>query len=93
MTGILMRTLTDDGTLKDDSALKKYYDMLLDAANKIGQTGKSVEQYKSQLADAGFKNIVETKYKWPTNSWPKDPKAKELGKSSYSNLFLEVIGD
>lgn len=34
---------------------------------------------KLQLQDAGFINVVETRYKWPQNSWPKDPKFKEIG--------------
>jgi hypothetical protein len=28
---------------------------------------------------AGFTNVVETKYFWPLNKWPKDKKLKELG--------------
>jgi hypothetical protein len=28
---------------------------------------------------AGFINVTETIYKWPSNRWPKDKKFKELG--------------
>jgi hypothetical protein len=30
---------------------------------------------------AGFENVVEVVWKWPTNRWPKDRKMKELGES------------
>ncbi|KAF4993762.1 hypothetical protein FGRMN_6236 [Fusarium graminum] len=31
------------------------------------------------MEDAGFTDIVDTRFKWPTNPWPKDKKHKELG--------------
>jgi hypothetical protein len=35
--------------------------------------------YKAQMEVAGFVNVTETIYKWPSNRWPKDRKFKELG--------------
>ena len=31
------------------------------------------------LIEAGFDDVVEVRYKWPQNRWPKDKKLKELG--------------
>jgi hypothetical protein len=31
------------------------------------------------MIDAGFVNVVETKYIWPSNRWPKDKNLKEIG--------------
>jgi len=53
--------------------------LILEASNKLGRPVDSAKGYKSQLEEAGFTNVVETKYKWPQNRWPKDPKFKELG--------------
>lgn len=52
---------------------------MLEAADKFGAPLDSCRRYKQQLADAGFVDIVETIYKWPTSGWPKDPKYKEIG--------------
>lgn len=62
---------------------------MLEAADKFGAPLDSCKRYKQQLADAGFVDIVETMYKWPSNGWPRDPKFKEMGQSS--SLFYEYL--
>lgn len=52
--------------------------MLLSAKN-LGRYANSGSYYKQQMIDAGFVDVVETQYPWPTNHWPRDPKLKELG--------------
>jgi hypothetical protein len=42
----------------------------------------AAKRYKAQLEAAGFVNVNETIYRWPTNRWPKDKKFKELGELS-----------
>lgn len=37
------------------------------------------------MRDAGFENVMERKFKWPTNTWPKGKKAKTLGMWSLAN--------
>jgi len=69
----------DDGTLPPDSPLLKWSNLLLEASRKMGRPIDSVLQYKQQLADAGFVNIVQVEYKWPINPWPRDKKHKTLG--------------
>ena len=46
--------------------------------------------HKQRLIDAGFVNIVEKNFKWPMNSWPKDPKMKDLGKSDLNALIIAL---
>lgn len=85
---------SDDRTLSHDSALYKWSKLLNDAGTKLGSGLDSGTRYKQQLQDAGFINVSETVYQWPTNTWPKDPKFKELGDKSYSCikiLKLKVI--
>jgi hypothetical protein len=45
------------------------------------------------LTKAGFEDVTEAKFKWPTNSWPKDSKYKELGlwNNENANFFLEAV--
>jgi hypothetical protein len=51
----------------------------MEGCEKLGRPANSAELYKSQLEAAGFVDVVETKYIWPSNRWPKDRKLKELG--------------
>lgn len=69
----------DDGSMKPDAAVKKWSDTMLEATAAIHRFADSPKRYKQQMTDAGFINVHEVVYKWPTNPWPKDPKYKELG--------------
>jgi hypothetical protein len=52
---------------------------MVDGCAKLGRSAESALYYKAQMEAAGFLNVTETKYKWPSNRWPKDKKFKELG--------------
>ncbi|OHW97865.1 methyltransferase domain-containing protein [Colletotrichum incanum] len=58
--------LSDDGTLKEDSAILK------DLADV--------------LINVGFEDVVVQRYKWPTNTWPKDAWYKELGSWCHDDI-------
>ncbi|KAL2126802.1 hypothetical protein VTI74DRAFT_214 [Chaetomium olivicolor] len=77
----------DDGTLPEDSALLKWNRLLLDATVRLGAPVDSVQRYKQQMIDAGFQNVNQIEYKWPTNTWPKDAKHKEIGSWNHVNIM------
>ncbi|KAM3076594.1 hypothetical protein ACMFMG_007400 [Clarireedia jacksonii] len=81
----VMVTSADD-TLKPDSALLKWSQLLLEGSIKLGRDLNSCLKYKTQMQNRGFTNVTETIYSWPSNKWPKDPKAKELGMWNLENL-------
>ncbi|OAA68395.1 methyltransferase [Niveomyces insectorum RCEF 264] len=68
-----------DGSLPDDSALKKWSDLMMESSEKSGfflnTCGKAVDM----MRDAGFVDIVRIPYKWPLGRWPKGKQAKDLG--------------
>ncbi|KAK1673892.1 methyltransferase domain-containing protein [Colletotrichum godetiae] len=78
---------SDDGTLKADSAITKSATLLFDAAAKIGRPFEDISRMKDVLAETGFKDVHKQLFKWPTNSWPKDPKYKELGIWNHENAI------
>lgn len=80
---------SDDGTIPEDCAAARWGDFMLQAAERLGRPLDSMTFYRKQMLDAGFTNVTERLLKWPTNSWPKDPKFKELG-TSPSTLTREV---
>jgi trans-aconitate methyltransferase len=75
---------SDDGTLLKGSYIDQWSDFMVEAANNFGRSAVSAKSYKQQMIDAGFVNVTEVVYKWPTNRWPADPYYKELGMFSCS---------
>ena len=69
-----------DDTMPEDSALKKWAGLILDGTRTIGRPIDSAKKYKEQLEKAGFVNVVEQKFTWPQNRWPKEKNMKEIGK-------------
>jgi hypothetical protein len=76
----------DDGTLKPDSDLWAWMSLLMKAFAAAGRPATTAQRWKSLLEDAGFEDVVEVVEKWPINSWPRDPKYKNLGKWTLHNL-------
>ena len=70
---------SDDDTLPKDSALCQWTQFMAEAAINLGRPFNSSEAIANELAEAGYTNIEQRHFKWPTNSWPKDPKMKQLG--------------
>lgn len=70
---------SDDDSLQPNSALHWWSTYTIEGTEKTGRMITAASKYKQQLVAAGFINIVEKRFKWPTNTWPKDPVKKKLG--------------
>lgn len=77
---------TDDGSLKEDSALLRARDMFYEMADKMGTSIDAPLKFKEQLEAAGFVDVVENRIKMPQGPWPKDSKLKKIG--AYENYSL-----
>ncbi|KAK7438280.1 hypothetical protein Landi51_11738 [Colletotrichum acutatum] len=84
--------LSDDGTLKDDSALMKSVRLWESAAEIFGRPFEDTRRLKDFMEEVGFEDVHILKYKWPTNTWPKDPHYKDLGAWSYEHVSLAWEG-
>ncbi|EXL64234.1 hypothetical protein FOPG_19496 [Fusarium oxysporum f. sp. conglutinans race 2 54008] len=84
---------SDDGTLTEAHALSKWCKLLREAAVKLGRPYIPTKDLKGIIGKVGFTSIVETRFKWPSNCWPKDKKYKDLGawNNENTNLVLESI--
>ncbi|KAF5551650.1 methyltransferase [Fusarium mexicanum] len=101
---IQLPVFCDDGTLDlETSPLMKWQECLIEGSRKLGRPLGESDKYKDIVEKTGFRNVVETIYTWPTNSWPQEPKLKELGKWNLINfesglegvslaLFTRVLG-
>ncbi|KAK2054413.1 methyltransferase domain-containing protein [Colletotrichum caudatum] len=92
LSDILLDLQSDDGTVGPDCAAQTWARHMLEAAAIWKRPLDSCKFYKEQLAEAGFVNITEKIYKWPTNPWPRDPKFKELGMWTYEDLGAGLSG-
>ncbi|CAI0642801.1 unnamed protein product [Colletotrichum noveboracense] len=71
--------LSDDGTLMPDHTVLKTCRLIQEAMQIVGRPYQDIKELKSMMADIGFVDIILQQYKWPTNSWPREKRHKELG--------------
>ena len=70
---------SDDGGVPDDHTFNIWSKTFLEAGDKFGKTFRIADLAKGYIEDAGYENVVETRYKLPVGGWSKDKKLKELG--------------
>ncbi|KXH46158.1 UMTA protein [Colletotrichum simmondsii] len=76
----------DDGTLPPEKALSRFAVLVRDAVKAFGRPFVEVPTLKDILTEVGFEDVALTRYKWPTNPWPKDPKHKRIGQWNFHNF-------
>lgn len=81
---------SDDRTLTENHPLSKWCKLLDEAFIKLGCRSEHFEKIKEIMAEVGFTDIVDTRFKWPTNRWPKDKKYKELGAWNNENTVVAL---
>ncbi|KAK4443478.1 S-adenosyl-L-methionine-dependent methyltransferase [Podospora aff. communis PSN243] len=69
----------DDGTLTTDSDLWTWCLWLMQAMEAFGRPLTAAQKWKELMEAAGFEDVVEEVYKWPTNGWARSPHYKRLG--------------
>lgn len=83
----------NDASFPPDCAIKRWADLILEGTTLVGRACDSAKNYKTQLEEAGFTNVVEIRYKWPMNRWPRDAGLKELGEffSFFGGVFWFLV--
>ncbi|KAH7010598.1 S-adenosyl-L-methionine-dependent methyltransferase [Microdochium trichocladiopsis] len=86
-------SVSDDGTLKDRSPLWQHDRRFIQSAKNLGRPIHLAADHDERLKDAGFINVERKVFKWPINTWPKNPKHKEVGLWTLANIEgnLETI--
>lgn len=84
---------SDDGSLTEQHALYKWSRLLKDASVKFGRPFMAFEIMSECMADVGFADMADRRFKWPTNHWPRDKRHKELGawNNENSSVALESV--
>ena len=76
----------------DGTALGKWTPMCVEGAKNLGKDWTCTAKYKQYMKDAGFLDVKEIKYQWPTNTWPKSRHQKVLGMWFQQDLLDGIHG-
>lgn len=78
--------LSDDGSLKEDSALSKWGSTFFEASENFGTSASSPKHLKRWMIDAGFVDVEEHVIKLPVGIWPRDKRLKNIGLFEMVNM-------
>lgn len=67
-----------DTSLKD-TALERCYNLVVEAAAKVGIDCTSAHRYKAMFEEMGFVDVQEIRVEWPIGGWAKSRYHKALG--------------
>lgn len=79
-----------DGTLTG-THLERWTQLVMAGGAKLGRDLGKAKNYKTWLAAAGFVDVVEKVIPAPGNTWPKDPRFKQIGLYTLHDT-LDLIG-
>ncbi|KAF6844218.1 methyltransferase domain-containing protein [Colletotrichum musicola] len=78
--------LSDDGSLKLEHSIMKTCGLLQEATATLGRAYQDIKDLKPIVMNAGFVDVTMQRFKWPTNSWPKEWRYKEIGMWNNENI-------
>ncbi|KAL5345672.1 hypothetical protein ACLOAV_009426 [Pseudogymnoascus australis] len=82
----------DDRSTPPTSGFPSFAAKIAEATKIAGYSVLEPNKYADYLRDAGFVNIVETRYKLPTSAWPKDKRLKLVGAFQMQSLLEGASG-
>ncbi|PSR80315.1 S-adenosyl-L-methionine-dependent methyltransferase [Coniella lustricola] len=74
------------------SALLQSFQYSLAAGARIGRDFNAAKQFKTWMMEVGFVDVVEKQFLSPVNSWPIDPKDREIGRWWSITKLLQNAG-
>ncbi|KAI8299188.1 putative urea carboxylase [Colletotrichum sp. SAR11_59] len=77
---------SDDGTLTPECQLSQCMKYVHEAFEIFGRSFQGIPDLVRVMEDVGFVDVKMSLFKWPSNTWPKDPKYKELGDWNNENI-------
>ena len=78
MQDVYFKPESNDGTVNGTS-LQKWNELLIQGAAKSGRDWHCTLNYARWFKEVGFEEVVENKFAWPVNTWPKGRKQKTMG--------------
>lgn len=84
MQEIYFRPHSNDTSLTS-TALESWNAKLIEGAKILGKDWWCTPRYKGWYEEAGFMDVKEKVFAWPSNEWAKGEKQKELGRTMLAN--------
>ncbi|KAF2770513.1 S-adenosyl-L-methionine-dependent methyltransferase [Teratosphaeria nubilosa] len=74
--------------------LMRWGELLCEAARIMGRPmgSDASDKYVQRMTEAGFVEVQQRMFMWPSCSWPKDPLMKELGRWNQINILEGLEG-
>ncbi|KAH7353554.1 S-adenosyl-L-methionine-dependent methyltransferase [Plectosphaerella cucumerina] len=83
---------SDDGSLTPSHALQRSMTLLGQAAAGMGRPFIDLATIAPMLRAAGFIDVTEHRFRWPSNAWPRDPLHKSIGAWNHENILSGLQG-
>ncbi|OAP59063.1 hypothetical protein AYL99_06361 [Fonsecaea erecta] len=78
---------SQDGSLSDKHAIKRWQVLCMEAAAKVGRTLTVGRQLERWVREASFTNVQAVKVPVPIGPWPKDKTLKRMGLVNWTQIF------
>ncbi|KAK6951648.1 hypothetical protein Daesc_006171 [Daldinia eschscholtzii] len=75
-----------------ESALYRWNEMMLEGVTRLGRSWSNVKNYRRYFEEAGFENIVEKRFYWPTSPWAKGQYYKTVATYFQEDLLTGLEG-
>ncbi|GKT45274.1 putative methyltransferase tdiE [Colletotrichum spaethianum] len=83
---------SDDGTLTEEHATRKWNKTLVDAIVTMGRESRPGPKLEGWVRDGGFENIFHKKFKVPIGPWAKEQHHKDVGWMNLSQVLQGLEG-
>lgn len=78
------------GEVPTESALYRWNEMMLEGVTKLGRSWSNVKNYRRYFEEAGFENIVEKRFYWPTSPWAKGAYFKTVAAYFQEDMLVGI---
>jgi hypothetical protein len=79
-TEIEISAYCDDNTREPNSAVEELAELSHELGKAYGTEFRIADRMEAEMRNAGFVDVINTKFKLPLGPWSADPKYKEIGK-------------
>lgn len=86
------KTKSDDGSITEGNPWDRCNKLVDQCSDRYGKTMKIQEKMRDLMEEAGFVDIVETKFKWPVGLWGATPKMKDVGRWNMAHWMEGLEG-
>ncbi|KAI2641359.1 S-adenosyl-L-methionine-dependent methyltransferase [Hypomontagnella submonticulosa] len=75
-----------------ESALYRWNEMMVEGVSRLGRSWSNVQNYNRYFQEAGFENIVEKRFYWPTSPWAKGRYFKTVAAYFQEDMLVGLEG-